>query len=121
MEYAMAMTLKADIARASRANGVSKPVDLVHLSAQTFGDSALEAEVLTLFLSQSAVYFHAWRRATTQDARRRAAHTLKGAARSIGAWELADIAGAAELPGFQREAELAAELDRVAEYIRAIV
>ena len=117
----MPMTLKADVARASRLTGGGKPVDLVHLSAQTFGDTALEQEVLTLFLSQSAIYFHSWQRAGSQDARRKAAHTLKGAARGIGAWHLAELAGAAELPGFDQGQELARELDRVGEYIRSIL
>lgn len=113
----MQMRLKADIGNARREGG--KPVDLVHLSAQTMGDRALEAEVLRIFLSQAPV----WMDALTggNAARREAAHTLKGSARTIGAFRLADLAAEAEMPAFADTGELQAEFDRVQAYIRTLI
>lgn len=116
----MPMTLKADIAKARQTGAAGKPVDLVHLSAQTFGDPQLEAEVLRLFLAHAPIYLNAWLAASGQDARKQAAHTLKGAARGIGAWRLAELAGEAELPGFNQAGELQAEFSAVCEYIRSL-
>lgn len=114
----MPMTLKADLR--DRARGAGKPVDLAHLAAQTFGDPALEKEVLGLFLSQAPVCLAAWKSAGGAQARKLAAHTLKGASRGIGAWELAEIAGEAEAPGFADAARLEAEIERVCSYIRSL-
>ncbi len=74
-------------------------IDLVHLSRQTLGDSALESELLTLF-DRQALHF-AVRLGTVPtagEARWRAelAHTLKGSARAIGAFHLGDAAEAYE-------------------------
>lgn len=74
-------------------------VDLDHLCRYTGGDEALNAEVLTLFDNQTTELVaklnvileshdaKAWREVT---------HTLKGAARGIGAFKFADAAAAAE-------------------------
>jgi len=115
----MPMTLKADVT--SKARSAGKPVDLAHLAAQTFGDPALEREVLGLFLSQAPICLQAWKNAGGAQARKLAAHTLKGAARGIGAWELAEIAGEAESPAFAGAARLEAEIARVCAYIRSLV
>lgn len=116
----MTMALKADVTRACRNSGTCKPVDLVHLSNQTMGDRVLENEILEIFLSHAHHYFHAWKNSKTSTARVRAAHTLKGGARGIGAWDLADMANAAEAPGFKATEELEAEIDRVCDYIRLL-
>ncbi len=86
----MQMRLTADIETARHDGG--KPVDLVHLSAQTMGDRALEADVLRIFLSQAPVWMGTLTRTGGNEARREAAHTLKGSARAIGAFRLADLA-----------------------------
>lgn len=68
------------------------PVDLVHLARHTLGDRNLEREVLRLFLCQSKLFLE--RVAATTDAGQRgvAAHSIKGSARGIGAWEVARCA-----------------------------
>lgn len=73
----------------------SRPIDLNHLATQTFGDRQLEAEVLGLFAHQAAMTAE---RITQADpaARKNLAHALKGSARAIGAFALADTANAIE-------------------------
>lgn len=74
-------------------------VDLDHLSRYTGGDEALNAEVLRLFDTQCTEMVARLR--TVLDARdtkawKEITHTLKGAARGIGAFSFADAAAAAE-------------------------
>ncbi len=74
-------------------------VDLDHLSRYTGGDEALNAEVLRLFDGQCTEMVGKLR--TILDARdakawKEVTHTLKGAARGIGAFSFADAAAAAE-------------------------
>ena len=74
-------------------------VDLNHLSRYTGGDAALNAEILRLFDSQiSELVQQLQTILETRDARswKAAIHTLKGAARGIGAFPLGDAAAAAE-------------------------
>jgi HPt (histidine-containing phosphotransfer) domain-containing protein len=66
-------------------------IDLVHLARQTGGDAELERELLTLFAQQCARHLRAIHGGDA-NVRRDAAHTLKGAARAIGAWEVAEAA-----------------------------
>ncbi|MFN3549496.1 MAG: Hpt domain-containing protein [Mesorhizobium sp.] len=73
----------------------SRPVDLAHLSRQTMGDRELEREVLSLFLHQAQVVGDRMEGATLQE-RVLLAHGLKGSARGIGAFRVADIADAVE-------------------------
>lgn len=102
-----------------------KPVDLVHLAKYTMGDSALEAEILTLFSKQSLVYLGQIEKAQTAREWHAAAHTLKGSARAIGAWPIADLAAEAEkidpLNASHERADivarLKAELKELVEYI----
>lgn len=71
------------------------PVDLAHLARQSLGDRQVEAEVLSLFLGQTATV--AQRLAAAGAAERRAlAHGLVGSARAIGAFAIADCAAAIE-------------------------
>ncbi|WP_187971868.1 Hpt domain-containing protein [Aquibium microcysteis] len=69
----------------------ARPVDLAHLSRQTMGDRDLEREVLSLFLHQAQVVGDRLEGATVQE-RVLLAHGLKGSARGIGAFRVADIA-----------------------------
>src|ERR1043166_8146297 len=72
-----------------------RPVDLAHLSRYTGGDSALNAEVLDLFANQSADLMRQLEAVlTTLDRKtwRHITHSIKGAARGIGAFALADVA-----------------------------
>ncbi len=116
----MPMTLKCDLRQAARCDGTAKPIDLVHLSTQTMGDRALEAEVLGMFLDHSGTYLDNWRGAAGPSLRKQAAHTLKGAARSIGAWELAELAQDAEAEGFDDDGALEREMARVCAYAREL-
>lgn len=73
-----------------------RPVDLVHLAKYTMGNRELEQEVLTLFTKQSLIYLDRLRNAADQQTWREAAHTLKGSARGIGAWHVADVVASLE-------------------------
>ena len=78
---------------------IQKPVDLTHLSRYTGGERALNAEVLQLFVDQSADLMRQLQGVV--DARdsktwRHITHSLKGAARGIGAFPLAQVAAEAE-------------------------
>lgn len=77
-----------------------KPVDLVHLSKQSFGSKDLENELLGLFLSHSQQCLIRLRGAETHQDWANAAHSIKGSARAIGAWAIGE---AAEV--YEREAE----------------
>ena len=71
----------------SVADGES-PIDLVHLSRQTFGDHDLERELLGLFDAQAAQFAKRLRSPAAQgdaDWRIALAHTIKGSARAVGA------------------------------------
>src|ERR1700740_2263169 len=77
----------------------SAAVDLAHLARYTGGDAALNAEILRLFDSQASELVS--RLQSILDARdarswKEVTHTLKGAARGIGAFGLGDAAAAAE-------------------------
>ncbi len=79
------------------ADSALRPVDLVHLSRQTMGDRDLEREVLALFEHQSLAMLQRLREATSARSWTEAAHTLKGSARGIGAFEVASVAEQLEL------------------------
>lgn len=72
--------------------GDARPVDLVFLARQTGGDRALEEEVLRLFAKQAALLGNELRSRSDAEERKRNAHTLKGAARAVGAFGLAERA-----------------------------
>ena len=70
------------------------PLDLVHLDRMTFGDVALQAEVLALFAAQTSVLMLELE-ARPDDAGS-LAHQLKGSAMAIGAHRVAETAEAFE-------------------------
>ena len=71
-------------------------LDLDHLRRQTFGDAALERELLALFEEQCARLTPMMTGGLPRPERADAAHTLKGSARAIGAWRLAALADEVE-------------------------
>jgi len=73
----------------------ARPVDLAHLARQTMGDRELEREVLAMFVHQSLSVRD---QIVDADARQRVllAHGLKGSARGIGAFAVADCAAVIE-------------------------
>jgi HPt (histidine-containing phosphotransfer) domain-containing protein len=70
------------------------PIDLAHLGRMTLGDASLEREVLAMFAGQSAGLIAAL--ASLSGDAAALAHTLKGSARAIGAFLVADAAEALE-------------------------
>ncbi|QGM47565.1 Hpt domain-containing protein [Methylocystis heyeri] len=88
------------VERAGKERTGSPVIDLVHLSRQTLGDSELENELLILF-DRQALQFAARLAlpAAPGESGQRGdlAHTLKGSARAIGAFELGEAADAYEI------------------------
>jgi HPt (histidine-containing phosphotransfer) domain-containing protein len=66
------------------------PIDRAHLGRMTLGDATLEREVLAMFAGQSAGLVGDLSRLPDDAAA--LAHTLKGSARAIGAFRVADAA-----------------------------
>ncbi len=66
------------------------PIDLQHLARMTLGEPGLEREVLTLFATQSRDLIG--KLASLPEDAAALAHTLKGSARAIGAFRVADAA-----------------------------
>jgi HPt (histidine-containing phosphotransfer) domain-containing protein len=66
------------------------PIDFAHLARMTLGDPALECEVLTMFVGQSARMLD--QLASLPPEAGSLAHKLKGSARAIGAFAVADAA-----------------------------
>ena len=121
MGSVVALKMDAETALQSQ----SRPIDLVHLAKQTLGDRSLEQEVLRLFLTQMGVYMERVENATTHEERFAASHTIKGSARNIGAWDVADVAAHLESAA---EDEITADvkalrnaLDEACEFISSIL
>jgi HPt (histidine-containing phosphotransfer) domain-containing protein len=70
------------------------PIDLAHLARMTLGDAALERQVLGMFASQSTSLIE--KLAALPAEAGALAHTLKGSARAIGAFRVAECAEALE-------------------------
>jgi HPt (histidine-containing phosphotransfer) domain-containing protein len=78
---------------------IQRPVDLTHLSRYTGGERTLNAEILQLFVDQSADLMRQLQAVIdTRDTKawRDITHSLKGAARGIGAFEFAQAVAEAE-------------------------
>lgn len=100
-----------------------RPVDLDQLAVQTGGDRKLGEEVLQLFLRQAKQIAQAVAVSDDTEARKRGAHTLKGAARAIGAGPLAERAGDLEdrPDEARRVTALVREIDRTCDYINSLL
>jgi HPt (histidine-containing phosphotransfer) domain-containing protein len=66
------------------------PIDIEHLQRMTLGDADLEREVLAMFASQAVSLMREL--AAPSSDRRALVHTLKGSARAIGAFQVAEAA-----------------------------
>ena len=77
----------------------TQPVDLHHLDRYTGGDPGVNAEILRLFDNQCRESLAKLEKLREEDVKswRQTIHTLKGAARSIGAFDLGDAAAQAEI------------------------
>ncbi len=116
----MAMALKSDVAQACQSEGSQKPIDLVYLSSQTMGDRALETEILGMFAVQLPQYTNLIKTSVGNEDMYRAAHTLKGAARSVGAFQLAELAADIEQSGVLHVEALDEAVSLVCDYIKTI-
>jgi len=74
-------------------------IDHAHLRRFTMGDLQLENEVLDLFASELPRTLASLQSAATAKDWKIAAHTLKGSARTVGAWRVAAAAVDAERVG----------------------
>lgn len=108
----------------------SRPVDIAHLSRYTGGDAGVNAEVLGLFADQIGELLTRLDAAlAARDSRmwHDVNHGLKGGARGIGAFALADLAAAAETCDLTSSPEgakaslqqLKTQADAVRSFIRA--
>jgi HPt (histidine-containing phosphotransfer) domain-containing protein len=91
---------------------IERPIDLEHLSRMTLGEASLEREVLQLFGRQAEMLMVRMQTAAPAVVAA-AAHTLKGSARGIGAWQVADAAEQVELATRAAEPEIRAAVSRV--------
>lgn len=98
-----------------------RPVDLAHLSRQTMGDRSLEQEVLSLFMQQANLVRDRIGQASTEE-RLRLAHGLKGSARGVGAFIVADCLAELEARPDDRAVHrrLSRLIDDVRDFICAI-
>ena len=92
---------------------LATPIDRDHLARMTLGEPALEREVLALFDRQADMMLARMHDSTPAIAAA-AAHTLKGSARSIGAWRVASAAEAVELAMTSPVAEFNGAVDKLA-------
>jgi HPt (histidine-containing phosphotransfer) domain-containing protein len=100
------------------------PIDTAHLKRMTLGDGGLEREVLAMFAAQAAPLMEAL--AALPPEASELAHTLKGSARAIGAFQVADAAEALEAAirdgePSQALAELTQAIDRARGAIDAML
>lgn len=71
-------------------------IDIAHFERMTMGDEALMSEILSLFRQQVEMWTKLLDPNNSTPDWMVGAHTIKGSARSIGAWNLGEICGAAE-------------------------
>ncbi len=96
------------------------PVDLDHLNNYTGGDSALNCQILGLFDSQCheileklSILAAAGQSDENAKSWREVVHSLKGASRGIGAFELGDIAAKAEKISLSNHTEILETLEKL--------
>ena len=97
------------------------PIDLPHLNRMTLGDAGLEHEVLAMFAAQSAKLLDALAGLPAEAGA--LAHTLKGSARAIGAFAVAEAAGRLEtaLANGGKPNEALAELGDAVALARSVI
>ncbi len=72
------------------------PIDMEHLHQYTLGDRNLERELLTIFRDQAKIYLNQMDPDCDAQSWAETAHTLKGSAKGVGAWQVARLAETAE-------------------------
>ena len=102
-------------------------IDLEHLAKYTGGEKDLNGEILRLFDSQiSSMVTELNSLIATEDSKRwrEIAHTIKGAARGVGAFEMGEAAAKAEPvnPADSAEAQAALQkLEQEAQTVRVFI
>lgn len=86
-------------------------IDFDHLDQYTLGDADLQGELLRLFSIQLENQLAELSACTGAGAWKQASHTLKGAARAVGVWQVADVAERLETAGFDGGAGDARDLE----------
>jgi len=94
-------------------------VDFEHLERYSGGDQALVDEVLTLFREQTAVWLRLLDPAAKDGAWRDAAHSLKGSALGVGAFDLAKACETAEVEAHTDDGRRAVLLNHVRDAVNA--
>jgi HPt (histidine-containing phosphotransfer) domain-containing protein len=87
------------------------PIDIEHLSRMTLGEPSLEREVLAMFAAQTLDLIG--RLAVMPEDAAALAHTLKGSARAIGAFHVAEAAQEVEVVIQGRGGDLANALQEL--------
>jgi len=97
------------------------PIDFEHLGRMTLGDAILEHEVLAMFAAQAVGLMRAL--AILPADAGELAHKLKGSARAIGAFQVADAAGWLETAALNGDdpVQALAELTDVVEQARTAI
>ncbi len=98
-----------------------RPIDLVHLGKQTFGDRHLEQEVLAMFVQQAQAVRERLT-ASGRDERVMMAHGLRGSAGGVGAFAVAEAATAVERNPQDKSlaAALFKRIDEVSDFVASI-
>jgi HPt (histidine-containing phosphotransfer) domain-containing protein len=116
--------MNASLLITSSREPVAAILDEDHLQRMTLGDRGLEREVLAIFARQTVLMLE--RMAGMEPAfAATAAHTLKGSARGVGAWRVAQAAEQVErVAGEGRDAAMTtaiAELATASFEVRAVI
>jgi HPt (histidine-containing phosphotransfer) domain-containing protein len=126
MAVSLTQGFELPIAGAIAGRALKHPIDLVHLSRQTLGESALEVEALAAFDNQAAQIAAKLGASETGGVelwRAELAQKLKGAARAIGAFEVASAAEEYEhraRSGLMRAGDVKALIESIARARRAL-
>src|SRR3954463_11092611 len=92
---------------------ITGAVDFSHLESFAAGDAALIEEVLSMFREQAALWVRLLDPAGPHQGWRDAAHTLKGSALGIGAFQLAEACSTAEAGADADAGPKAVQLDHI--------
>ena len=116
-------TLKKKLLLNEQTNDWSAQTDVINveqLDQQTLGDKELRSEIIDLFIIQARESFRIISSSQDMEAVRIAAHTLKGTARSIGAFGLATLASQVEQDQQTAPTMMEVELGLVVEKLKLL-
>lgn len=109
-------------ARVESSDGrMTNSIDLDHLRRFTRGDEMLEAEILDLFRQHADATLSQLAALSNDRDWRIAAHTLKGSARAVGAWDVAAAAERAESASWERRSAAVADIQSTLTAVRAFL